>query len=97
MKICHIIKKLKNLDVSEEKEMGHILNDASRALKIITKYLTMKLDGFDKILENTKTLYSGQGDRALYVATILAQKEAHIKLLKLLNEKVDLDVDQTKD
>ena len=97
MKICRIIKKFKNLDTSEEKEMGHALNDSSRAIEIITKYLELQLDKFEGELNNTKQLYTGPGDRDRYVATLLAQKEAHIKLLQLLNEKVTLDVDQTKD
>lgn len=97
MEICRIVKRFKNLDVGEEREMGHALNDAPRALEIITQYLMLQLDKFDKELNNTTTLYQGQGDRNVYVATLLAQKEAHIKLLKLLNEKVTLDVDQTKD
>ena len=76
--------------------MAHALIEGAAALDIVVDYLAMQVDQADKVLTNTKELYTATGDNHLYVATLLAKREANMNLLLLLTDKVELDVDQTK-
>ena len=98
MKSFRIVKKFKGLDSSEERRYAATLNDSQNAVAIITKYLADEVIKADTKLGNTKSLYSGNGDCALQVACLLAEREANIKLLNLLTEKFDLlDADHAED
>lgn len=97
MKTYRIVKKFRNLDKVEEKEIAVALNTGTPALEVIIKYLAAQVDNTDKKLNNTETLYNGKGDNSLFVATLLAKREANMTLLLLLTEKIELDVDPTKD
>lgn len=97
MKVNRLVKKFKHQDKHEERVMAHALVEGEQAIGIIVDYLAMQVDDIDKELNNTKHLYSMPGDNHLYVAALLAKREASMKLLLLLTEKIELDVDQTKE
>lgn len=97
MKIVRLFKKFKHLTKTEEKSYASALTGGIEALDVVSDYLAIQVDLIDKELSCTKALYTGTGDRNLYVATLLANREAHYNLLLLLQTKVELDVDQTKD
>lgn len=97
MKVNRLVKKFKHQDNKEERVMAHALIEGAQAIEVIVRYLAMQVDSIDKELSNTKTLYSMPGDAHLYVASRLAKREASMNLLLLLTQKVELDVDQTKE
>lgn len=97
MKVSRIIKKFRQLDKHEERVMARSLIEGSEALAVVVEYLASKIDTIDKELGCTKALYSQTGDNHLYVASLLAIREANMTLLLLLTEKIELDVDQTKE
>lgn len=97
MRVNRLVKKFKHQDKHEERVMARALSEGEQALEVIVRYLAMQIDGFEKELNNTRHLYSMSGDSHLYVAALLAKREASMKLLLLLTEKVELDVDQTKE
>lgn len=97
MRVNRLVKKFKHQDKHEERVMAHALIEGQQAIEVIIKYLAMQIDGIEKELNNTKHLYSMPGDNHTYVAALLAKREASMNLLLLLTEKVELDVDQTKE
>lgn len=97
MKVSRLVKKFKHQDHHEERVMAHALVEGEQALEVIVKYLAMHIDGIDKELNNTSRLYSNGTESHLYVAALLARREASMNLLLLLTEKIELDVDQTKE
>ena len=97
MKVNRLVKKFKHQDTREERVMAHALVEGERALEIVVKYLAMQIDGIDKELNNTSSLYSNGKESHLYVAALLAKREANMNLLLLLTEKIELDVDPAKE
>lgn len=97
MKVCHLVKKFKHQDNHEERVMAHALIEGEQAIEVIVSYLAMQIDDIEKELNNTRKLYNMPGDNHLYVAALLAKREASMNLLLLLTKKIELDVDQTKD
>lgn len=97
MKVCRLLKKFRNLDPTEERVMAHALRDGEQALEVVVKYHAKEIDTIDKVLDDTDKLYTQHGDNNLRVACLLARRETYMKLLLLLTEKIELDVDQTKD
>lgn len=97
MKVVRLVKKFKHQDNHEERVMAHALVDGEQAIKIVVEYLAKQIDDIDKELNNTSALYGKQSDPHLYVATLLAKREANMTLLLLLTKKIELDVDQTKE
>ena len=96
MKIVRLFKKFRHLTRNEEKQYALALVEGQPALEVVAGYLAMQVDGIDKELNNTSTLYNRTG-ADLYVAQLLAQRQASYNLLLLLQTKVELDVDQTKE
>ena len=97
MKVNRLVKKFKHQDKHEERVMARALIEGEQAIEVIIKYLAMQVDDIEKELNNTDTLYSKPGDSHLYVAALLAKREASMNLLLLLTKKIELDVDQTKE
>ncbi len=96
MKIVRLFKKFRNLTHTEAKSYALALAEGVDALEVVSTYLAIQVDAIDKELSNTKVLYERTG-ADLYVATLLARREVNYNLLLLLQKKVELDVDQTKD
>lgn len=97
MKVCHLVKKFKHQDNHEERVMARALIEGEQAVEVIVRYLAMQVDDIEKELNNTRKLYSMPGDSHLYVASLLAKREASMNLLLLLTQKIELDVDPTKE
>ena len=97
MEVSRLVKKFRQLDNHEERVMARARIEGAEALEVVVSYLAAQVDAIDKELGCTKALYSQQGDTHLYVASLLAKREANMKLLLLLTEKIELDVDQTKE
>lgn len=97
MKVVRLVKKFKHQDNHEERVRAHALVEGEQAIAVIIEYLAMQVDNIEKELNNTSTLYEKKSDPHLYVATLLAKRESSMKLLLLLTEKIELDVDQTKE
>lgn len=96
MKVTRLIKKFRHLDHSEEQHMAAILREGAEALNVVKEYLYIEMDKIDHLLDDTATLYGKDGG-SLYVAAILARRQTLVKLYKLLDSKIELDVDQTKE
>ncbi len=77
--------------------MAHALVEGEQALEVVVRYLAMQVDSIDKELNNTSGLYSNGKESHLYVAALLARREASMNLLLLLTEKIELDDDQSKE
>ncbi len=97
MKVNRLVKKFKHQDTQEERVMAHALVEGEQALEIVVRYLAMQVDSIDKELNDTKHLYSKHSEPHLYVAALLARREASMNLLLLLTEKIELDVDPAKE
>lgn len=98
MKALRLVKRFKNMTPGEESTMALALDASPQVIGILTDFLQNEVLAADKKLSKTETLYKGEGDRALYVACLLAKREAHLTLLNLLTEKINLlDVDHTGD
>ena len=97
MKVNRLVKKFKHQDNREERVMAHALVEGEQALEVVVKYLAMQVDSIDKELNNTNSLYSNGKESHLYVAALLARREASMNLLLLLTEKIELDDDQSKE
>ena len=93
MQGLHIIKKFKDLTLSEERGMAATLNASKPALEIIRAYLEGEVTNLDRQLTNVETLYDGEGDSHLKVACILSQRATNMKLLTLLTTKVAVTLD----
>jgi len=93
MKGYRIVKKFKELTVSEERGMAATMNASEGALEIIRAYLEGEVTNLDKQLADVQGLYDGTGDCHLKAAVLLSQRATFLKLRAAITDKVVVTLD----